>query len=113
MFSSPAYAQSAGAASASGGFAAFTGLIPIILMVAIFYFLLIRPQQSKLKQHRLMVDALKKGDAIVTGGGVFGRVTKADGDEVEVEIAPNVRIRVLRGTISEVRDGAKPANDRA
>ncbi len=107
MFSSPANAQAAGAS----GLAAYSGFVPIILMVVIFYFLLIRPQQSKLKQHRAMIDAVKKGDAAVTGGGVIGRITKVDGDEVEMEIAPNVRIRVVKSTLTEVRSASKPAND--
>jgi preprotein translocase subunit YajC len=111
MFSSPAYAQAAGAAPAQGGLAAFAGFVPIILMVAIFYFLLIRPQQAKAKQHRQMVEALKKGDTVVTGGGVIGRVIRVDGEEAEIELAPNVRVRVIRSTLTEVRGPSKPAND--
>jgi len=112
MFSSPAFAQSTnGAAAASGGFAAYSGFIPIVLMVVIFYFLLIRPQQTRMKQHKAMIEAVKKGDIVVTGGGKIGRVTKVDGEEVEVEIAPNVRVRVVKSTLSEVRGPNKPAND--
>jgi preprotein translocase subunit YajC len=112
MFSSPAYAQAAGAsATGAGGLAAFSGFIPIILMVGIFYFLLIRPQQTKLKQHRQTLEALKKGDVAITGGGLIGRITKVDGEEVEIELAPNVRVRAVKGTLSEVRGTAKPAND--
>ncbi len=111
MFSSPAFAQTAGAASGPGGLAAFSGMIPIVLMVVIFYFFLIRPQQTRLKQHRQMIEVLKKGDVVVTGGGLIGRVVKVDGDEVETEIAPNVRVRVIKSTITEVRGASKPAND--
>ena len=110
MFSSPALAQTTGASPASG-LAAFSSFIPIVLMVAIFYFLLIRPQQTRMKQHRTMLDALKRGDTVVTGGGTIGRVTRVDGEEAEVEIANGVRVRVVKSTLSEVRGPAKPAND--
>lgn len=112
MFSSPAFAQTAGGAAPSG-LAAFSSFIPIVLMVVIFYFLLIRPQQSRLKQHKAMVEALKKGDTVVTGGGLIGRVIRVDGDEVELELGPNTRVRAVRSTLTEVRSagGGKPAND--
>lgn len=111
MFSSPAFAQTAGSATPGGGIAAFSGLIPIVLMVAIFYFLLIRPQQTRMKQHRRMLDALKKGDLVVTGGGTIARVTKVEGEEAEVEIASGVKVRVVKSTLTEVRLPTKPAND--
>lgn len=111
MFSSPAFAQTAGAPAGASPFAAYSGFIPIVLMVVIFYFLLIRPQQQKAKQHRMMIDAVKKGDVVVTGGGTIGRVTKVDGEEVEIELAPNVRVRVVKSTLTEVRTTSKPAND--
>lgn len=112
MFSSPAFAQTAGGAAPSGGLAAFSSFIPIILMVVIFYFLLIRPQQTRAKQHRAMLDALKRGDTVVTGGGLIGKVIKVDGDEVEVELAASTRVRAIKSTLTEVRAaGAKPAND--
>ena len=111
MFSSPAYAQTAGAASGASGFAAYSGFIPIVLMVVIFYFLLIRPQQARVKQHKAMIEAVKKGDVAVTGGGLIGRVSKVDGDEVEIELAPNVRVRAVKSTLTEVRGTTKPAND--
>ncbi|USI73792.1 preprotein translocase subunit YajC [Sphingomonas morindae] len=111
MFSSPAFAQAAGAAPSGGGFAAFSGFVPIILMVVIFYFLLIRPQQARAKQHKQMLEALKKGDAVVTGGGLIGRVIRVDGDEVEIELAPNTRVRAVKGTLTDVRAAGKPAND--
>ncbi|WP_298687551.1 preprotein translocase subunit YajC [uncultured Sphingomonas sp.] len=111
MFSSPAFAQTAGSPAGASGLAAYSGFIPIVLMVGIFYFLLIRPQQQRAKQHRMMIDAVKKGDVVVTGGGMIGRATKIDGDEVEVELAPNVRVRAVKSTLTEVRTTSKPAND--
>jgi preprotein translocase subunit YajC len=110
MFSSPAYA-SAGAASA-GTAGALMQFFPLVLIFVIFYFLLIRPQQNRVKQHRSMIDAVKKNDTAVTGGGVIGKVTKVEEGEVELEIASGVRIRVLKGLLSDVRPhGTKPAND--
>jgi preprotein translocase subunit YajC len=111
MFASPAYAQASGAAPGGA-----TGLIvqffPFVLIFVIFYFLLIRPQQRRMKQHQAMIQAVKRNDVAVTGGGIVGKVTKVDENEVELEIAPNTRVRVIRGTLSEVRpSGTKPAND--
>jgi preprotein translocase subunit YajC len=113
MFSSPAFAQAADAGAPAGGAAMFLQFMPLLLIFVIFYFLLIRPQQKKMKEHRTLVDAVKKGDAVVTAGGVIGKVTKVEDNEVEVEIAPNVRIKVIKSTLSDVRGlgSAKPAND--
>ncbi len=112
MFSSPAFAQTAGGAAPSGGFANLIQFTPILLMVVIFYFLLIRPQQSRAKQHRAMLDALKRGDTVVTGGGLIGKVIKVDGDEIEIELGASIRVRAVKSTLTEVRTpGAKPAND--
>ena len=80
-------------------------------MVVIFYVLLIRPQQTRAKQHRAVLEALKKGDTVITGGGLVGRVIRVDGDEVEVELGQNVRVRAVKSTLTEVRTLAKPAND--
>jgi len=91
----PAYAEAA--AGADGGLAS---LIPLLLIMVIFYFLLIRPQQKKLKEHRNLVDALQKGDKVLTGGGVFGKVTEVKDDIVKVEIADGVVIRVKRDTVA-------------
>ena len=107
MFSSPAYAQAAGA---PGGVAA--GLIqfaPLIAIFAIFYFLMIRPQQARAKAHRAMLDAVKRGDEVVTGGGLIGRVTKVGDTEVEVEVATGVKLRTVKGTLTEVRTKPLPA----
>ncbi|MCB4822948.1 preprotein translocase subunit YajC [Roseicella aerolata] len=100
MLISPAYAQDA----AGGGLALITQLAPLILIFAVFYFLLIRPQQKKQKEHREMLKQLKRGDRVLTAGGIFAKVTtvKEGVDEVEVEIAPNVRVSVLRQTIGDV-----------
>jgi len=102
LFATPAYAQSAGGA---GGLASF---VPLILIFAIMYFLLIRPQQKKVKQHRAMVEALRKGDQVVTGGGIVGKVLKVDGPEIQIEIAQGVRIKVLRSTLSDVQAKGQP-----
>ena len=105
MLISPAYAQAA-AAPAAGGLEAF---LPLILIFVVFYFLLIRPQQKKAKQHRDMLQALRRGDRVVTGGGIIGTVSKLEGDtEVTVEIADNVKVRVLRGTIQDVLHKTQP-----
>lgn len=98
MFITPAYAQT------GGGGDALTSFLPIILIFVIFYFLLIRPQQKKMKAHRAMLGQVKRGDKVVTGGGILGTVTKVkdETDEVTVEIADGVRVDILRGTITDV-----------
>lgn len=107
MFITPAYAQAAGGA-AGGGF--IGSLAPLILIFVIFYFLLIRPQQKRAKEHRAMVDTLSRGDRIVTAGGILGKVTKVkEGEEIEVEIAEGVRVKVYRSTISTVLAKTEPA----
>ncbi|MCG8623415.1 MAG: preprotein translocase subunit YajC [Proteobacteria bacterium] len=105
---SPAYAQSGG----EGG-SIFGALLPFILIFVVFYFLLIRPQQKRARLHQEMVAALKKGDYVVTAGGINGRVTKAaeGSDSVDVEIASGVVVNVMRGSISQRRDTApKPTS---
>jgi len=107
MFSSPAYAQAAvGQSFPGGGGGAAASLIqfaPFIAIIFIFYFLMIRPQQARAKAQRAMLDAVKRGDEVVTGGGLIGRVTKVGDDEVEVEVATGVRLRVVKGTLADVR----------
>ncbi len=84
--------------------------LPLVLIFIVFYFLLIRPQQKKQKDHRTMLDALRRGDRIVTGGGFLGTVSKVvSPEEVEVDLAPNVRVRVLRSTIGSVLTKPDPA----
>ena len=110
MFATPAYAQAAGAAGGSGGFLA--SMLPLIAIFVIFYFLLIRPQQKRAKEHKLMVENLRRGDQIVTSGGMLAKVTKvAEGDEVEVEIAQGVKVKLIRSTITAVLSKTEPAND--
>ena len=106
MFATPAYAQAAGGA---GG--AFAQLMPLILIFAIMYFLLIRPQQKKAKQHAAMVAAVRRGDQVVTQGGLIGKVTKVKEDnEVEVEISDGVKVRVVQSTITNVINKTEPAD---
>ena len=90
-------AAAPGGGAAGGGFGAF---IPIILMFVIFYFLLIRPQQKKAKQHQEMIANLKKGDRVITSGGIHGLITSLDENTVTLEIAEKVRIKVSRATIA-------------
>lgn len=106
MFATPAYAQAGGDAMG-----AFTSFIPLILIFAIMYFLLIRPQQKKAKAHQKMVEALRRGDQVITQGGIKAKVTKVHDDaELEVEIADGVRVRVIRSTIVQVLSKTEPAN---
>jgi preprotein translocase subunit YajC len=84
-------------------------IAPLILIFVVFYFLLIRPQQQARKRHLEMITQLKKNDVIVTSGGLIGKVKSVADDEVRVELAPNVDVRVVRGTIAEVRSKTDPA----
>ena len=105
MFATPAYAQAAG-----GTAGAFGSFIPLILIFAIMYFLLIRPQQKKVKEHKAMVEALRRGDQVITQGGIIGKVSKVKEDgEIEVEIAEGVKVRVVRSTIAQVLSKTEPA----
>jgi preprotein translocase subunit YajC len=111
MFISPAYAQGAGA---PGGLGGLEGLLPLILIFVVFYFLLIRPQQKKMKEHKAMLEAVRRGDKVVTGGGIIGTVTKVvSDDELQVEIADGVKVRVQRGTVSQVLSKTEPAKAEA
>jgi preprotein translocase subunit YajC len=106
MFISPAYAQDA--AGAAGIMT--SGLVPMILIVAIMYFLMIRPQQKRLKEHKAMVEALRRGDQVVTQGGILGKVSKVQDDGIlEIEIAEGVKVKVMRATISQVLSKTEPA----
>ncbi|WP_095589047.1 preprotein translocase subunit YajC [Actibacterium ureilyticum] len=106
MLATPAFAQAAGG---PGG--AIGSFLPLILIFAIMYFLLIRPQQKKMKEHKAMVEALRRGDQIVTQGGLIGKVAKVkDDNEVEVELAEGVKVRVVRGTIAQVLNKTEPAD---
>ena len=106
MFVTPAFAQAAGGGAAS----AFSSFVPLILIFAIMYFLLIRPQQKKLKEHKAMVEALRRGDQVLTQGGILGKVIKVGDDGVlEVEIADGVKVKVMRSSISQVMSKTEPA----
>ncbi len=108
MFITPAYAQAAGAGTGD----ILTSFAPLIFIGVIFYFLLIRPQQKRAKEHQAMVSALRRGDQVVTQGGIVGKVAKViDDEEIDLEIAEGVKVRVLRGTISAVRSKTEPAAD--
>jgi preprotein translocase subunit YajC len=113
MLISPAFAQTAGAPPAPDGATAFfVQFAPLLLLFIAGYFLLIRPQQQRQRRLQLAIAAVKKGDQVITAGGVLGRVTKVEEAYVEVEIAPNTRIRVVKATLAEVvNPTAKPAND--
>lgn len=113
MFASPAYAQAAGAAAPDGTTAFLVNFAPLIFIFVIFYFLMIRPQQKKMKEHREAINSVQRNDMIVTAGGLIAKVTKVEEQEVEAEIAPNVKVKIVKGTIAEVRRAAsgKPAND--
>ena len=109
MLISPAYAQATG-----GGNDFLFQLMPILLMFVIFYFLLLRPQQQRAKAHREMVANIRRGDTVVTSGGIVGKVTKVKDDgEIEVEIADNTRVRVIKGTVAEVRVKGEPVKETA
>ena len=102
----------AAAAAPTGGAGFFIQTIPLVLVFVIFWFLLIRPQQKRMKEHQAEIAAVKKGDRVVTGGGLIGKVTKVGDTEVEVELGPNIRVQALKSTLSQVVDPtARPAND--
>ena len=88
---------------------AIAQFLPLILIFAIMYFLLIRPQQKKMKEHQNMVAALRKGDQVVTQGGVIGKVSHVSDDELKVEIADGVKVRVVRSTVTQVLNKTEPA----
>ena len=115
MFATSALAASATSATAagSGGVASmFLLFFPYIAIAVVGYFLLLRPQQQRIKAQQAKINGVKKGDSVVTAGGVLGKVTKVEEQYVEVEVAPNVRIRVVKATLTDVTNPlAKPAND--
>lgn len=108
MFATPAYAQ----AGAAPGGDLLTSMIPLVLIFIIFYFLLIRPQQKRAKEHKNMVENLRRGDQIVTAGGIVAKVTRVKEDEeIEAEIAEGVRVKIYRSTITTVLSKSEPAKD--
>jgi len=111
MFVTPAFAQ---AATASGQGSFLLNIMPFILIFAIMYLLVIRPQQRRLKSHKEMIGAVRRGDTVVTSGGIIGKVTKVvDDAEVELQIADNVRVRAARSMIAEVRAKGEPVSGEA
>jgi len=115
MFESPAFAQATNGGAAAGG-SSMAGIVnmvfPLVLVFIIFYILMIRPQQKRMKQHQEMLGAVKPRDIAVTTGGLIGKVTKVDEHEIELEVAQGVKVRVVKSMLSDVRPhGAKAAND--
>lgn len=109
MIITPAYAQAAGG---GGGGDLIASMAPLVLIFVIFYFLLIRPQQKRAKEHKNMVENLRRNDRVVTGGGILGKVTKVGEDEeVEVEIAEGTRVKLYRSTITAVLSKTEPAKE--
>jgi len=108
MFFAPAYAQAADAAAPNP----LLQFLPFVFIIVIFYFLLIRPQQQMRKKHQEMVAAVRRGDTVVTAGGMIGKVTKVvDDAEVMVELAEGVQVRVVKATLSDVRSKSQPATE--
>jgi preprotein translocase subunit YajC len=111
VFITSAYAQAAGA-PAAGDFISM--ILPLVLIMGVFYFLLIRPQQRKMKEHQEMLKKVAKGDTVVTSGGLIGKVIKVvDDGELQVEVGENVKVRVLRTGIAEVRARGEPVKTEA
>ena len=106
MFVSPAFAQ-----TSSGAPMGLVDFLPFLLIIVIMYFLIFRPQQKRQKDHQTMLKGLRRGDVVVTGGGILGKVVKVpgEGDEIEVEIANNVRVKVMRSTIAQVQSRTEPS----
>jgi preprotein translocase subunit YajC len=110
MLISAAYAQGTGLTGIFDNQSALIQFLPLVLIFVVFYFLLIRPQQKKTRDHKTMLDALRRGDRVVTGGGIIGTVARAENpEEVTVDIADNVRVRVVRSTITSVLAKPDPA----
>jgi preprotein translocase subunit YajC len=109
MFATPAFAQTAGAATGGGPQDMLIQFLPLIALVVLFYFLMIRPQQRRMKQHQQAISAVKRGDTIVLSSGVIGKVVRVEDNEVGVEIAPGVTAKVVKSMISEVRTRGEPA----
>ncbi|PZU60914.1 MAG: preprotein translocase subunit YajC [Sphingobium sp.] len=111
MFITPAFAQTAGGSASTASFIA--QIAPLVLIFVVFYFLLIRPQQKRMKEQKAKIEAVKKGDQVVTGGGLVGKVVRADDVYVDIELAPGMKVKAVKATLADVIDpmSAKPAND--
>ncbi|MFT4956038.1 MAG: preprotein translocase subunit YajC [Brevundimonas sp.] len=114
MFATPAYASTAGAAAAGGGLTAtLIQFLPFVLIFVLFWFLLIRPQQKRMKAHQAMVAGVKRGDTVVLSNGMIGKVTRVEDQEAMVEISQGVNVRVVKTMIAEVRNRTEiAANDK-
>ncbi len=107
LFSTPAFAQAAGAPAGPG---LLESLAPLLLIVVVFWFLILRPQNKKMKEHREMVNNVRRGDTVVTAGGLIGKVAKVkDDNEIDVDFGDGVRMRVVKSTLSDVRAKGEPA----
>jgi len=108
MFATPAYAQAAGAATA-GPQDMLLQFLPLIGLVILFYFLMIRPQQRRMKQHQAMLGAIKRNDTVVLSSGMIGKVVRVEEKELGIEIATGVTVKVVKGMVAEVRSRGEPA----
>ena len=115
MFITEAFAQTAAPGGAAGGADILMSILPFLLIFVVMYFLIIRPQSQRAKQHREMVDKVRRGDTVVTSGGFLAKVTRVpdNSDEVEVELSDNLRVRVLRSTLMDVRSKGEPVKESA
>ncbi len=113
MFISPAFAQTANGAASGGTAGALVSFLPLLLIFVAFYFLLIRPQQRRMKALQKSIEAVKKGDQVVTAGGLLGKVTKVEDKFVELELGQGVKVRAVKATLAEIvpLGSGKPAND--
>jgi preprotein translocase subunit YajC len=112
MLITPAFAQGLPFGLSGDSSSMIVQFMPLILIIVIMYFLILRPQQRRVKQHQDMVKALRRGDSVVTNGGLVGKVTKVvDDEQIEVEIADGVRVRQMRSMVSEVRAKSEPVKD--
>lgn len=112
MIITPAFAQAAGAPADTGGI--LMSMLPFLLIFVIMYFLILRPQQKRVKEHQALIKNLRRGDTVITQGGIVAKITKViDDDNIEIEVADGVRVRQLRSMISGVRAKGEPAKDEA
>ena len=108
MFATPAQAQTTAPSGSAGGFDLVSLGMPVIL-IALFYFMIVRPQQKRAKEHKAMIEGVKRGDTVVLSSGMIGKVTKVEDAEVQVEIAPGVNVKVVKSALQDVRTRGEPA----
>ena len=113
MFITEAFAQTAAPGAAGGGADILMSILPFLLIFVVMYFLIIRPQRAAMKRRDELLKNIRRGDQVVTGGGIVGKVTKVEDQHVEIELAPNVRVRAVKATLTDITPlgGGKPAND--